>query len=221
MAWEPIRIGASAVGACIGVHPYAELDETIDGLVYQGAFGRAVLASDAAVCGAVVESREEACVRILEGASPETRRAFGAADDAARRDAAVVGDVASATALSDRVVAEAVRRREVSAEEAAVLRRFAREAAHTEFGRRHETGALRAYERQTGNAVRDGTAARHELRFPRDAALAPKLVVRRPRDRFARRLRAFAASDDGELALPATLRATKGCLIATSTLESV
>ena len=39
VAWEPLRIGASQVGACVGVHPWAEVDELFEGLVWQGAAG--------------------------------------------------------------------------------------------------------------------------------------------------------------------------------------
>ena len=36
---QRIKIGASQVGACAGVHPYADVDELWHGLIYQGADG--------------------------------------------------------------------------------------------------------------------------------------------------------------------------------------
>ena len=201
-AWEPLRIGSSQIGACVGVHPYAELDELFDGLIYQGAAGRALLARDAAAVGAVVETKDEEATRILAGASAATRRAFRAAERAATVDAATTGAVAAARAAAGRAVAAAVARREVSAAEGAALASYARHGAHTAFGRRQENDAIAAYERATGNAVRDGNNVRHELRFDASGAWTAAKRRERSRSRVNRAVRRFAESDDAARELP-------------------
>ena len=206
VAWEPLRIGASQVGACVGVHPWAEVDELFEGLVWQGAAGRALLARDAAAFGVVVESREEEAARVLEGASAATRAAFRSAERAARSSAtASVKDVSRVKAAARAAVEAAVAQREVTAAEGAALVRYANHTAHTEFGRRHEADAIGAYERATGNAVREGNECRHELRFPRDRARKPRVFKdegTKGRDALAKAVQAFAASDEEARELP-------------------
>ena len=78
-AFPPLQIGASQVGACVGVHPYADVDELWHGLIYQGAAGAALERADADALGASLETRDEAVARILRNSSAETRRTVATA----------------------------------------------------------------------------------------------------------------------------------------------
>ena len=46
VAWEPLRIGASQVGACVGVHPWAEVDELLVAATAAAASSAAAAAND-------------------------------------------------------------------------------------------------------------------------------------------------------------------------------
>lgn len=152
-SWDPIRLRASSIAACVGVHPYAQVDELFTSLIYQGSKGAACLAADAAAVGAVVETREEAAARTLSKASEATQatvRRLTAQTGTTTTTGHVNRIIVDATKALDKAVAK----RELSEAQARDLRGHVAGLARTEFGRRLEGCALRKYEAQTGSRVR-------------------------------------------------------------------
>ena len=166
-AFPPLQIGASQVGACVGVHPYADVDELWHGLIYQGATGAALERADADALGASLETRDEAVARILRNASAETRRTVATARLAGRSGATSTRDIKRAEMLVAAAADAAVSRGECSKAEAAELANHERKACYTRFGTAFERSALDAYERATGRAA-VADERRLEWRFYRD-----------------------------------------------------
>ena len=166
-AFPPLQIGASQVGACVGVHPYADVDELWHGLIYQGAAGAALERADADALGASLETRDEAVARILRNASAETRRTVATARLAGRSGATSTRDIKKAEMLVAAAADAAVSRGECSKAEAAELANHERKACYTRFGTAFERSALDAYERATGRAA-VADERRLEWRFYRD-----------------------------------------------------
>ena len=207
-AFPPLQIGASQVGACVGVHPYADVDELWHGLIYQGAAGAALERADADALGASLETRDEAVARILRNASAETRRTVATARLAGRSGATSTRDIKKAEMLVAAAADAAVSRGECSKEEAAELANHERKACYTRFGTAFERSALDAYERATGRAA-VADERRLEWRFYRDGGDAVVLDAKR-HAAVEKRVDAFVASDAPELCLelsPAERRA--------------
>lgn len=167
--WEPIRLRASSVAAFAGIHPFAELDELIVELVYQGSPGEAAFATDVAVLGAEVESREAAVSRTLSKTSVTTAEAIAGAIRAAGQ-ASTTGAVRAAVARAEQAVDGGTRRSELNAAEARDLKAFLTGLARTDFGRRVESVGLVRYEQETGSAVSRSNDCLLLWNFPGDEA---------------------------------------------------
>ncbi|KAJ8600010.1 hypothetical protein CTAYLR_001852 [Chrysophaeum taylorii] len=152
LRWKPVRLRASDIAKCVGVHPFAEIDELFMNLIYQGAMGAATLKEDAEALGAVLETKEEAAERTLGKASRGTREAV---ERAAKR--AMVTKTADGVTAVVRTATEAVdaavKSAELSEKEGRDLKAHFANVARTDFGRRAEHPALRQYEQQTGSSV--------------------------------------------------------------------
>ncbi len=198
-AFPPLQIGASQVGAAVGVHPYADVDELWHGLIYQGAAGAELERADADALGASLETRDEAVARISRNASAETRRTVATARLAGRSGATSTRDIKRAEMLVAAAADAAVSRGECSREEAAELANHERKACYTRFGTAFERSALDAYERATGRAA-VADERRLEWRFYRDGGDTVVLDAKK-HAAVEKRVDAFVESDAAELSL--------------------
>lgn len=167
--WEPVRLRASGIASCVGIHPFAEIDELVLGLIYQGKKGKETLATDAEALGVFLESKEEAAERTLAKASTKTVSAIAnAVDEAYSEKTTTTGGVQAVIARARSALREALAKEELGSREIRDLEAHVASLARTEFGRRVEEFGVRRYEEETGSTVSQSNDRLLEWKFPED-----------------------------------------------------
>ncbi|GKY97309.1 hypothetical protein MPSEU_000689300 [Mayamaea pseudoterrestris] len=147
-----LRISVSNLAALVGFHPYKQVPELVQQLVYQGSVGQLLLRQDAELLGLVIVSPQQQLEQVAQKAGSATRQAL---EQALTKTS---DSVEAANVIKTKVLKEATKTGKLQATELKLLQEGVRSAVDTKHGTWHEDAALDVYEQQTGWPVRERNA---------------------------------------------------------------
>ena len=148
-----LRLSASNIAAVAGFHPWKNLIELLQDLVYQGYAGKELLRQDTELLGIEIVDSEQ----VLKDLAKRAGATAAVADALRVKDGSkMVPTVQAAGAIKEKAIQEAAKK--LTTRELKIFKDGVRSAVDTGFGTKHEDDALDIYEKSVGWPVTERNA---------------------------------------------------------------